>query len=129
MNYFKEIGCKIAYHSLSYIMYKPASDEEIQDIFNKRIQDIDISEEEVLKFKTACMIFFAKEYHALDWAMQLHFGVKRENNSKLFTIAGANSGCDCIQKVSLNELVEYMDCLLYTSDKFLVGKLLLLIYI
>ena len=40
-------------------MYKPASDEEIQDIFNKRIQDIDISEEEVLKFKTACMIFLS----------------------------------------------------------------------
>ncbi len=74
-------------------------------------EDIDISEEEILKFKTACMLFFAKEYYDLDWAMQLHFGVKRENNSKLFEIAGANSGCDCIQKVSLNELVEYMDTL------------------
>ena len=47
-------------------------------------EDIDISEEEILKFKTACMLFFAKEYYDLDWAMQLHFGVKRENNSKLF---------------------------------------------
>lgn len=111
LNYFKKLGCKIADHSLSYIMYKPASDEEIENIFNKRIQDIDISEEEILKFKTACMLFFAKEYYDLDWAMQLHFGVKRENNSKLFEIAGANSGCDCIQKVSLNELVEYMDAL------------------
>lgn len=28
--------------------------------------------------------------------MQLHYGVKRDNNSKMFKSFGANAGCDCI---------------------------------
>lgn len=111
LNYFNEVGCRVADHGLSYVMYKPASTEEIESIFDKRMQNIWLNEDEILKFKTACMMFFAKEYYDLNWAMQLHFGVKRENNSKLFKSLGANSGCDCIQRVPLNELVDYMDSL------------------
>ena len=36
-----------------------------------------LSHEEEMKFKTAFMLFAGREYHRLDWAMQLHYGCKR----------------------------------------------------
>lgn len=96
MDYFNKLGCKISDHGLDYVMYEKSTDEEIEEIFSKRLSNQAITEKEIKKFKTAFMIFCAKEYYRLDWVMQLHFGCKRDNNTYMFNKLGPDTGYDCI---------------------------------
>lgn len=75
-----ELGCIASDHALDYVMYVPATAEEIDAIFAKAMAGEAVSEHEVLAYKTAFMQFVASEYVRLDWAMQLHFGCKRDIN-------------------------------------------------
>ena len=65
-------------------MYAPASEEEVAAIFEKRVSGEMPSPEEQIKFKYAFLLFMGKEYHRLDWAMQLHYGVRRDNNTRIY---------------------------------------------
>ena len=96
MQYFADMGCVASDHGFEYIMYEPASDEEVAEIFNKALMGEKISHNEVLKFKTAFMLFVAKEYRKLGWVMQLHYSCKRNNNTKMFEKVGPDTGFDVI---------------------------------
>lgn len=96
MDYFDQMGCLVSDHGLDYVMYVPASEEEIEAIFAKRIQGNEISAEEAAKFKTAFMLFAALKYEELGWVMQLHYGCKRNNNSTMYAKLGPDTGYDCI---------------------------------
>ena len=50
-------------------MYRPASEEEVEEIFAKRIAGKDISYEEDLKFQTAFMLFEGEEIARRDWVI------------------------------------------------------------
>lgn len=94
--FFAEMGCKASDHSLDYAMYVPASEEEVEKIFAKALSGERVSYEEDLKYKTAILVFLAKEYKRLDWAMQLHYGVKRDNDKPRYRALGPDTGFDCI---------------------------------
>lgn len=79
--FFDSMGCRASDHALEYVMYKPATDAELEAIFAKRMNGSELTDLEQLQFKTAFMIFVGKEYHKLGWAMQLHYGTKRDNNT------------------------------------------------
>lgn len=96
MAFFDSMGCRASDHALEYVMYKPASPQELEAIFKKRLGGSEISYEEELKFKTAFMTFVGKEYHKLGWAMQLHYGTKRDNNVLRYNQLGPDTGYDCI---------------------------------
>ncbi|MCI9651114.1 MAG: glucuronate isomerase, partial [Lachnospiraceae bacterium] len=96
MEFFASCGCNVSDHGLEYVMYYPASDDEIEAIYLKRLNRMIPTREEQLKFKTAFMLFLGREYHRLDWAMQLHFGCKRDNNTKMYELIGPDTGYDCI---------------------------------
>lgn len=72
LDFFHSMGCRVSDHALEYVMYVPASDEEIDAVMAKSLAGQPVSKEEELKYKTAFMLFVAKEYHRLGWAMQLH---------------------------------------------------------
>ncbi len=99
MDFFASMGCSVSDHALEYVMYAPASDEEIEAIFTKRFRaasgDV-ITKEEELKFKTAFMLFVGSEYHKRNWVMQLHYGAKRDNNKNMYAKLGPDTGYDCI---------------------------------
>ena len=46
-------------------MYEPASEETIEDIFRNRLNNIPLTEKEILQFKTAFLMFVGKEYYDL----------------------------------------------------------------
>lgn len=96
MNYFQEQGCSVSDHALNYIHYAPASEETINNILIKRLQNETLATQELLQFKTAFIQFVASEYHRRNWVMQLHFGCKRNNNALMFEQLGADTGYDCI---------------------------------
>lgn len=113
MEFFQKNGCKTADHGLECVMYYPASDDEIEAIMAKRLQGETLSKLEILQFKTALLLFSGRQYHRLKWVMQLHYGVKRDNNSRLFRKLGANTGFDCIDDsmTSSAMLANFLDAL------------------
>ena len=60
MDFFASMGCNVSDHGLEYVMYTPASLEEVSAIFAKRLSGASITREEELKYKTAFMIFVGK---------------------------------------------------------------------
>ena len=96
MAYFAERGCKVSDHALEYVMYQPASDAEADAIIAKALSGQAVTREEELKYKTAFMLFIAKEYNRMGWIMQLHYGCKRDNNAMMFEKLGPDTGFDCI---------------------------------
>ena len=96
LDYFADNGCTISDHSLEYVMYAPASEEEVESVFEKRLLGQKLTSAEKKKFETAFMLALGKEYAKRNWVMQLHFGVKRDNNQKLYQALGADAGIDCI---------------------------------
>lgn len=112
MDFFASHGCLISDHGLEYVMYHPASDEEVEAIFAKRISGNTLTDEEVLIFKTAFMLFAGKEYHRRNWVMQLHYGCKRDNNQLMFQRLGADTGFDCINNYAPSaQMTDFLNAL------------------
>lgn len=117
LEFFNSIGCRASDHALSYVMYRPASEEEIESIFTKRMAGDSLTYEEQLKFKTAFMLFVGKEYNRLGWAMQLHFGCKRDNNIFRFNQLGPDTGFDCIDNYApSSEMADFLNALNATDE-------------
>jgi len=89
-------------------------------------------------FKTAVLKHCAKQYVRLGWAMQLHIGALRNNNTKMYNKLGPDTGYDSINDLCIAEdLGKFMDCLeiddclpktiLYTlnpKDNYVLGTML-----
>ena len=117
MDFFAKKGCRISDHGLEYVMYVPAADKEIEVIFAKRMAGKAISRQEELQFKTAFMLAMGRAYHAKNWVMQLHYGVKRDNNSRIFRLLGPDAGIDSIGSNAPNaELADYLNALEDTDE-------------
>lgn len=112
MDYFETLGAKVSDHALETVEYVPATDEEIERIFAKRLSGAQLSEEEKKKYTTAFMLFVGSEYHRRNWVMQLHYGALRNNNTAMFEKMGADTGFDCINNVTPAQgLVSFLDAL------------------
>lgn len=112
MDFFASMGCCVSDHALEYVMYAPASAEEIESIFAKRLAGNDVTKEEELKFKTAFMVNVGKEYTKRNWVMQLHYGCKRDNNTPMFNKLGPDTGYDCIDNYAPSgQMADFLNAL------------------
>jgi len=117
MAYFAERGCSVSDHALEYVMYAPADDAELDVIMAKGLAGQTVSKEEELKFKTAFMLFAAKEYNRMGWAMQLHYGCKRDNNAYMHQQIGADTGFDCINNYAPSaQMADFLNALSVTDE-------------
>lgn len=113
MEFFASMGCNVSDHALEYVMYVPASEDEVENIFLKRRNRMVLTKEEELKFKTAFMLFAGGEYNRLDWAMQLHYGCKRDNNTRMFEKLGPDTGYDCINNYAPSaQMADFLNALI-----------------
>ena len=96
LDFFAEQGCIVSDHGLDYVMYSPTSDDEVDEILSQRLSGKTVSKESEIKFKTAFMLFMGKQCAAHNWTMQLHYGCKRNNNTRMFEATGPDTGYDCI---------------------------------
>ena len=117
MEYFDARGCSVSDHGLDYVVYVPASAEEIETIFAKGLAGEALTECEIAKYKTAFMLFLGKEYHRLNWVMQLHYGCKRDNNSLMFAKLGPDTGFDCINNYApAAQTADFLNALITTDE-------------
>jgi glucuronate isomerase len=95
-DFFESMGCKLSDHGIEEFYAEDYTDAEIEAIFNKVYGGTALTQEEILKFKSAMMIVFAEMDYATGWAQQFHYGAIRNNNSKMFKLLGPDTGFDSI---------------------------------
>ena len=112
MDFFASMGCRVSDHGLEYVMYAPAPEQEIEEIFARRLAGKEITRQDEMKFKTAFLLFVGSEYAKRSWVMQLHYGCKRDNNSRMFDRLGPDTGYDCIgSSAPASQLADYLNAL------------------
>ena len=117
MAFFASMGCNVSDHGLEYVMYYPATEDELEAIFLKRRNRMILTKEEEMTFKTAFMLFVGREYAKLDWAMQLHYGCKRDNNSPMYQKKGPDTGYDCINNSApSSQIADFLNALEATNE-------------
>ncbi len=117
LDFFAENGCTISDHSLDYVMYAPATEEEVEAIYAKRLAGEMLNPVEKKQFETAFMVAMGREYHKKNWVMQLHFGVKRDNNQSIYRKLGPDAGIDCISNYAPgSEMADFLNALATTDQ-------------
>ena len=117
MDYFAEVGCSVSDHALEYVMYAPVPADEIEAVFQKRLEGAGITKEDELKFKTAFMLEVGKEYNRRNWVMQLHYGCKRDNNVLRYRQLGPDTGYDCINNYAPSaQMADFLNALSATDE-------------
>jgi glucuronate isomerase len=100
-DYFAANGCKLSDHGIEDFYVEKYTLKEIEKIFQKVRKGEDLQYPEVLKFKSAMLIEFAKMDFEKGWVQQFHYGVLRNNNSRMFQKLGPDSGFDSIGDFSV----------------------------
>ena len=112
MDFFGEMGCSVTDHGLDYVPFRPATDEEVNAIFQKGLRGETVTDEEAEVFKTWMMLFLGREYAERGWVMQLHYGAIRNNNTKMYRLKGPDTGFDAISdRLSGTALARLLDAL------------------
>ena len=96
INFFEMMGCRATDHAFAYIPYNRADEKELERIFAKALTGAVLTVDELDKYKTELMRFFAKEYASRGWGMEIHIGVIRNNNTAMFNKLGPDMGFDSI---------------------------------
>lgn len=116
-DFFAANGCSVSDHGLEQIYAEDYTKDEITAIFSKIRTNQEISYSENLKFKSAMLIYFAEWDHEKGWVQQYHLGALRNNNTRLLTKLGPDTGFDSIgdfsQARALSKFLNRLD----TQDK------------
>ncbi|MFD2553420.1 glucuronate isomerase [Sphingobacterium tabacisoli] len=112
-DFFSLCGCSISDHGLGQIYTEAYTDAELEVIFNKIRNSRQLTEVEVLKFKSALLVNFAEWNYEKNWVQQYHLGVMRNNSSKMYERKGRDTGHDSIgdfkQGPSLSRFLDGLD--------------------
>ncbi len=135
ISFFHQMGCRLSDHALDYVPFSLGNPKEA---FEKKLNGGVLTQDETDIFKTAVISECATEYSKYGWAMQLHIGAMRNNNSRMFKKLGPDTGFDSINDLCIAEkLSAFLDSLdkedvlpktiLYTlnpKDNYVLGTML-----
>lgn len=110
---FHAAGCRLSDHGLETVYAVPYTESEIAGDFLKVRSGKALSEEAVLRFKSAMLFEFAVMDAEKDWTQQFHLGAMRNNNSRMFNLLGPDTGFDSISDAEcarpLSRLLDRLD--------------------
>ncbi|MBQ1848244.1 MAG: glucuronate isomerase [Clostridia bacterium] len=97
IEYFISLGMKTVDHGVDdYLIYRKVNGHTCDAIFRKALSGKRPDEEERNAFRCYMLRFLASEYVKYGTVMQIHYGVLRNPNAKMFGLLGADSGYDTI---------------------------------
>ena len=96
IEYFHEVGCRVADHSLEVVVYKDATREEVDAVLQKALKGEKLSFDEAAIYRGYIIVFFGRAYHAHGWVQQYHIKALRNNNSRMMKLVGPDTGFDSI---------------------------------
>lgn len=95
-DYFASAGCCVSDHGLATFYATPYTRDEVRAVFRKVRAGKTVSEDELMKFRSAMLHEFAVMNHRKNWVQQFHIGVVRNNNARMFKQIGPDTGFDSI---------------------------------
>lgn len=113
IDYFHQHGCRLSDQAFGELPHAQSTEHEAAYIFARAFKGEEISPQEEQKFQSHTLIKLGRLYHERGWSMQLHIGALRNNNARMFSRIGKDSGFDSILDFnmarSLNALLNELD--------------------
>lgn len=117
MDNFASCGCVISDHAFLSVPYMPCDKSEADEIFRKKMSGKEISDCEAEKYKTYIFLEICEKYYELDWAVQIHIGALRNNNTPMFNKLGPDTGYDSIDDGSFAKNLSALLNAMHTKGK------------
>jgi glucuronate isomerase len=109
-DFFHGMGCRVSDHGIETFNADEYTQSEIDAIFRRVRSDKELSKDDILKFRSAMLYEFAVMDHAKGWTQQFHFGVLRNNNTRMFNLLGPDTGFDSIGSFDVAQpMVKFFD--------------------
>ncbi|MFR9648871.1 MAG: glucuronate isomerase [Rikenellaceae bacterium] len=109
-DYFETIGCKLSDYGLDKFFADEFTQSEVDEIFKATIQGKTPTAQQISKFKSAILLELCKMDAKSGWTQQFHYGTIRNNNSKMFSSIGPDTGFDSIGDFSTaSEMSKFFD--------------------
>ena len=84
--------------------------EDAELAFRKALEGEALDDGDIEAYKSYTIYRLGLLYKRYDWAMQLHIGAMRDNNSRMFNILGADSGFDSVNDYKVAQpLAQFLD--------------------
>lgn len=110
--FFHEQGCRLSDHGIERCYAEPCTEAEAAYIYEQARTGRPVSREAGDKFRSFMMLFFGRLDFTRGWVKQLHFGVIRNNNTRLMKQLGPDTGFDAIADFSQAQaLAGYLNAL------------------
>ena len=111
--YFHSQNCRLSDHGMNHCFADFCSEKVAAGIFDKARTGAEISPLEHSQFASFMMLFFGHLDAKRGWTKQLHLGALRNNNIRLLTQLGPDTGFDSIgdfpQAVTLSAYLNKLD--------------------
>jgi glucuronate isomerase len=112
LDHFAQHGCRLSDHGVDVTFFAEATEAELDAILARRLSGETLTPKEIEQYKTAVLLQLGREYAKRDWAMQLHMGALRNNNTRMFKQLGPDTGWDSItDSLVAANLARYLDTL------------------
>lgn len=110
LDFFEENGCSVSDHGLDYVPYILCSEAEADEILQRAMAGNGLSADETEKYQTFTLGFLVEEYRRRNWVLQLHYGCRRNLNTRAYESLGADTGYDAISSYTPSEkLIAFLD--------------------
>ncbi|MDP1676573.1 MAG: glucuronate isomerase [Bacteroidota bacterium] len=94
--FFHERGCRVSDHGIETAYAEQYTEKEIAAIFGSVLSGKQLTQEEILKFKSAMLFEFGVMDYERGWVQQYHLGALRNTNTRMHKILGPDTGYDVI---------------------------------
>lgn len=111
-DFFHKAGCRISDHGIEQPYAEDYTEQEIFRIFDIVRQGNTPAPNEILRFKSAMLIEFARMDNEKGWVQQFHIGALRNTNIRAMEALGPDTGYDSIGDFELAKpLAKFLDTL------------------
>jgi glucuronate isomerase len=111
-DFFAEMGGRLSDHGLEHI-YASFDESAAREALAETLSGKTSSDELRTAFKSVLLYDLAKMDHSKDWAQQFHLGALRNNNSRMLSTLGPDTGWDSIgdysQAQALSKFLNKLD--------------------
>lgn len=135
---FHAAGARVSDHGLESALAEPCTHAQARMVFDAARRGRAATPEEAARYGSYLMLEFGRWDHARGWVKQLHLGALRNNNARLLSTLGADTGFDSIgdfpQAASLSRYLNALDAtdqlprtILYNNnprDNYVLGTMI-----